>query len=108
MWPSIGVGFCIHNEGVCNGAVGDPKLVAIEHVSTVALVSTQLHGDDIAPSAWLGHGKGTHVLASDELREVGLALLLAAIADELIDAQVAVGAVGQRNRARGPAQLLVE
>lgn len=48
MRPRLRVGFGIDNERVGNGAICNPKLVAVEHVSAVALVCAQFHGHDVA------------------------------------------------------------
>eukprot|EP00123_Amoebidium_parasiticum_P000743 comp11632_c0_seq1/m.6138 comp11632_c0_seq1/g.6138 ORF comp11632_c0_seq1/g.6138 comp11632_c0_seq1/m.6138 type:complete len:307 (+) comp11632_c0_seq1:463-1383(+) len=43
------VGLCIDHKGVGIGPVGDPELVAVEHIAVPLLLSTQLHGHDVGP-----------------------------------------------------------
>jgi len=56
--------------------------------------------------ARLAHRQRADMLAGDELRQVLLALRLAAVPADLVDAEIGMRAVGQCHRGRGTAQLL--
>jgi hypothetical protein len=70
------------------------------------LHGAQLHADDVGARAGLAHRERAHVLARDELRQVAALLRLGAVERDLVHAQVAVGAVREAHRSRGPRDLL--
>jgi hypothetical protein len=100
------VGLGVDHQNVRVRAVGDPHLVAVQHVAVAALVGAQAHGHHVAARARLGHRQRAHVLAGDQPRQVAALLLLRAVAADLVDAEVGVRAVGQADRGRGAADLL--
>ena len=62
--------------------------------------------DDVGAGAGLAHGERADMAAVDELRQVFALLRLAAVAADLIDAEIAMRAVGEADRGRGAADLL--
>jgi hypothetical protein len=102
----LGLGLGVDHHGVGVGAVGDPHLGAVQQVVAALVLGAQLHADDVAAGARLAHGQRAHVLAADQLGQVFLLLRLAAVALDLVDAQVAVRAVGQADGGAGAADLL--
>src|SRR5690606_37138986 len=66
----------------------------------------EFHGDDVRAGVRLGHRQRTNVLAAHQLGQVLALLLFGAVAVNLVDAQVGVGAVGQTNRGGGAADFL--
>ncbi len=101
----VDVGLGVDHVGVGVRAVGDPHLVAVEHVAVAALLGAQLHRHHVGAGIRLAHGQGADVLAGAQLGQVFLLLRLAAVLADLVDAQVGVGAVGQADRGRGAADL---
>ncbi|MOA32446.1 hypothetical protein D3C78_1536660 [compost metagenome] len=63
-----------------------------------ALFRAQFHRHHVGTGIGLAHGQGADVLAADQLGQVLELLLMGAVAVDLVDAQVGVGAVGQRHR----------
>jgi hypothetical protein len=86
--PRVGIGLGVHHQRVGVGTVGDPHLVAVEHVARLA------------------HRQRADVLATDQHRQVLLLLLLIAVAPDLVDAEVRMGTVGEPDRGRCTADLL--
>ena len=80
--------------------------MSIENVVVVFFLGLEPHGDNVRAGATLGHGERANVLAADQLGQVLALLLVVAVATQLIDAQVGVSAVGERNRAARSAHLL--
>ena len=101
----VQVGLGVDHVGVGVGAVGDPGLAAVEHVVVAAFFGAQLHRYHIRAGVGLAHGQGANVLAADQLGQVFELLLVGAVAVDLVDAQVGVGAVRQGHRSRGAADL---
>jgi len=99
------VGLGVDHVGAGVGAVGDPGLAAVEHVVVAALVGAQFHRDHVGAGIRLAHGQGADVFAADQLRQVLEFLFMAAVAVDLVHAEVGVGAVGQRHRCRTTADL---
>ena len=104
------VGLRVHDQRVRVGAVGDPHLVAVQHVTLgrpAALpVRAQAHRHDVRTRPRFAHRQRADVLAADELRQVALLLRFAAVAADLVDAKVRMRAVGQSHR-RGRARDLL-
>jgi hypothetical protein len=100
----LGLGVDHHRVGV--GAVGDPHLAAVEQVVAALVLGLELHADDVAAGAGLAHRQRADVLAADQLGQVLALLRLAAVALDLVDAQVAVRAVAQADAGAGAADLL--
>ncbi|MNN33131.1 hypothetical protein D3C81_1468720 [compost metagenome] len=101
----VQVGLGVDHVGVGVGAVGDPGLAAVEHVVVAAFFGAQFHRDHVGAGVGLAHGQGADVFAADQLGQVLELLLMGAVAVDLVDAQVGVGAVGQRDRGRGAADF---
>jgi hypothetical protein len=90
----VRVGLGVDHQGVSDGAVGDPHLRAVEDVGIAALVGAGLHRHHVGAGAGLGHGEGADMLAGDELRQELPLLRLAAVAADLVDGEIGVGAIG--------------
>ncbi len=103
--PLVQVGLGVDHVGVGVRAVGDPGLAAVEHVAVAALFGAQLHGDHVGTGIRLAHGQRADVFAADQLGQVAGLLLGVAVAVDLVDAQVGVGAVGKGDRGRAAADL---
>ena len=101
-----GIGLGVDHQGLGDGTVGDPHLGAVEDVTVAALVGARRHGDDVGAGAGLGHGERADMLAGDQLRQVCALLRLAAVAADLVDAEVGMGAVGQPDGGGGARHLL--
>jgi hypothetical protein len=102
----LGLGLGVDHHGVGVGAIGDPHLGAVEHVVAAGLDGPQLHADDVAAGTGLAHRQRPHVFAADQPGQVLAALGLAAVALDLVHAQVAVRAVAQPDAGAGAADLL--
>src|SRR6202008_3221992 len=61
--------------------------------------------DAFRAGAGLRHGERADVLAGDELRQVFLLLRLAAVAPDLVHAEIRMRAVGEADRGRGARDL---
>jgi hypothetical protein len=94
-----GIGLGVDHQRVGVRPVGDPHLVAVEHVAVVALFGAQLHRHHVGAGARLAHGQRAHMLAGAELRQVFRLLLPRAPAVDLVDAQIGMRAVGQADEA---------
>jgi hypothetical protein len=57
------------------------------------------------PAPGLAHGEAADMLARDQLRQVLALLQLAAVAADLVNAEVGVGAIGEADRGRAAAHL---
>ncbi|MNM92775.1 hypothetical protein D3C81_1051190 [compost metagenome] len=71
-----------------------------------ALFRAQLHRHHVGTGVGLAHGQGADVLAADQLGQVLGLLFGVAVALDLVDAEVGVGAVGEGDRSRTTADLL--
>jgi hypothetical protein len=116
----------VNDHHVSVGPVGDPHFAAAQLPSASHLLRARFHrqhvrarleqqrsatkqrrkGNKKATHLRLGHGEGADEVAAHEAREIALLLLLGAVAMNLVDAEVGVGAVGEADAARGPADLL--
>src|SRR5690606_13109080 len=96
----------IDDEDVGIRSVGDPELGAVEHPAVAAEVGAQLHRYHVGAGAGLAHRERPDVLAAHQLRQVLALLRLGAVATDLVDAEVRVGAVGQADGRRAPGDLL--
>ena len=96
------IGLGVDDERVGVRPVGDPHLAAVEDEAVALLLGPRLHADDVGAGAGLAHGERAHMLAGDQLRQVFALLRLAAVAAELVDAQVRVRAVGEADRRPRP------
>ncbi|MNE56025.1 hypothetical protein D3C80_1509010 [compost metagenome] len=94
----VQVGLGVNHVGIGVGTVGDPGLAAVEHVVIAAFFCAQFHRHHVGAGIGLAHGQGADVLAADQLGQVLELLLVGAVAVDLVDAQVGMGAVGQRHR----------
>src|SRR5690554_2809620 len=99
------VGFGVDDVGVGVWPVGDPHFVAVEDVVVAFVAGVEFHGDDVGAGVGFRHGQGADVFAADEFGQVGLLLLFGAVAVDLVDAQVGVGAVRRAYRGRGAADF---
>ena len=99
------IGLGIDDVGVGVGPVGDPRLAAVEHIVVAAFVGAQFHRHHVRPGIGFAHRQGADVLAADQLGQVLGLLRRRAVTVDLVDAQIGVGTVGQRNRGRGAADL---
>src|SRR5262249_31333356 len=102
----IGIGLGVDHQHLGLRAVGDPHLAAVEDVTVALLLRARLHRDDVGAGTRLGHGEPAYVLAGDELAEIAPLLIVAAVAADLVDAEVRVRAVGQPDRGRGAREFL--
>ena len=104
--PGVRVGLGVNDQGIGVATVGNPHLGTVEDVARICPTSLflgfQLHRDDIGTGIRLGHGECADVFAGDQLGQVFLALGPGAVAADLIDAKVGVGAVGETDRSRCP------
>jgi len=103
---AVRIGLGIDDQGVGIRAVGDPHLAAIEDVVIALAVGAQSHRHHVGTGTRLTHGQGADVFAGDELGQVLLLLLGTAVAADLIDAQVRMGAVRKADRSRRTAYFL--
>ena len=101
----FGVALGIHHQRVGVRAVGDPHLAAVEQVKAALVFGFERHAQHIAARAGFAHGQGADMLTRDQLGQVFLPLLQAAVALDLVHAQVAVGTVAQGHRGRGAGDL---
>ena len=104
--PGVHVGLRVDDQRVGVAAVRDPHLRAVEHVAVALEVGPQLHADDVGAGVRLAHRQRADMLAADQLRQVLRLLRLAAVAVDLVDAQVRVRAVREADRGRGARDLL--
>ncbi|MGY4454234.1 hypothetical protein ACVWZR_008894 [Bradyrhizobium sp. i1.3.1] len=88
------IGLGIDDQHVGVAAIGDPHLRAVEHVTVAALVGAQLHRNDVGARAGLGHRERADIFAADQLWQIARALRVVAVAADLVDAEVGMGAVG--------------
>jgi hypothetical protein len=102
----LGIGLGIDDEHVGVGAVRDPHLVAVQHEAVAAPLGAQAHRHDVGPGAGLAHRERTDVLAGHELRQVARLLFRAAVAADLVHAEVRVRAVRQPDGRARAAHLL--
>ena len=99
-------GFTVDDQDIRVGTVGDPHLVAVEKIVLAARLRPQPHADHVRARAGLRHRQRADVLARNQLRQVFFSLRIAAVAPQLIDAEVGVGAVREAHRGRGAADFL--
>ena len=102
----IAVSLGVDHIGMGVRAVGNPHLVAIEDVAVAFLFGAQLHADHIGPGTGLAHGQGTDMVTADQFGQVPGFLLVGTVDNNLVDAQVGVGAVGETDRRRSPGNFL--
>ena len=102
----VEVGLGVDHQRVGDRTVGDPHLVAVQHVAIALLVGAGLHRHHVAAGAGLGHCERTDVFARDQLWQIFPFLRLVAVALDLVDAQVGVRAVAQADRGARAADLL--
>jgi hypothetical protein len=88
----------IDDENICLRTVRDPHFRAIEHVAVAAILRPQPHGNDIGAGTRFAHRERADMLAAEKRRQVALLLLFAAVAADLVHAQIGVGAVGKTDR----------
>ena len=100
------IGLGVDDQHVGHRAVGDPEFGAVEDEAIAAPVGPELHRDDVGAGARLRHGKRPDMLARDQLGQVAPLVLVAAIAPDLVDAEIGMGAIGQPDRRRAAADLL--
>jgi len=95
------IGFGVDHQHIAIGAVGDPHLGAVEHVAIAFFIGAQLHRNHVGTGVGLAHGQRADVFARNQLWQKFALLRLAAIAVDLVDAKVGVGAVRQADAASG-------
>ncbi len=100
------VGLGVDDEGVGHRTVGDPHFRAVEHVTIAALDRRRGHRHHIGAGARLRHGKRADMLAGNQLGQVFALLRFVAVAAELVDAEIGMGAVGEADGGRGTRDLL--
>ncbi len=64
------------------------------------LIGTQTHGDDVGSGTRFTHGKRAHMFTGNELWQVVCLLGRRAMAHNLVDAEIGMGAVGETDRGR--------
>ena len=72
----------------------------------VLALGPQLHADHVGPGPGLGHGERAQVFAGNQPGQEPRLLVRRAVAVDLVDAKVGMGAVGQRHRGRGAGDFL--
>ncbi len=87
-------------------ASGDPHLAAVEDIAVALPLGAQPHRDDVGAGARLAHRQRADMLARDQVGQIFALLRVAAVAADLVDAEVRMGAVGEPDRGRGTAHLL--
>jgi hypothetical protein len=102
----IRIGLGVDDQRLGLGAVGDPHLGAVEDVAVALLLGAGLHRDHVGAGAGLGHRQPAQVLAGDQLGQIAPLLLGAAVAADLVDAEVGMGAVGEPDRGGGARDFL--
>ena len=95
-----GIGLGVDHQHLGVGAVGDPHLGSVQDVAVALLLGAGPHADHVRAGAGLAHGQRAHVLAADQLRQIALLLRVAAVAPDLIDAEVRMRPVAQADRGR--------
>ncbi len=95
------IGLGVDHQHVGVRPVGNPHLAAVEHEPITSPVSTQLHAHHVAARARLAHRQRAHMLAADQLGQVLRLLRGAAVAADLVDAEVGMRAVAQAHRGAG-------
>ncbi|MNV41488.1 hypothetical protein D3C71_1331270 [compost metagenome] len=95
------VGLGVDHQHVRIRAVGDPHLVAVEHVVVAALVRAQFHRDHVRAGAGFTHRQRADLLAAAQPGQEALLLVFGAVLAQLVHAQVRVRAVGQADAAGG-------
>jgi hypothetical protein len=75
-------------------------------IHILAPLCAQRHRDDVGACPCLGHRQRADVFAADELGQVTVALRVAAVEADLVDAQIRMRAVGEAHRPRGARDLL--
>ncbi|MNV41332.1 hypothetical protein D3C71_1329660 [compost metagenome] len=98
---AIRIGLGIDHQHIGIRAVGDPHLVAVEHVVITALVRAQLHRDHVRAGARFAHRQRADQLAAAQAGQVALLLIFVAVLAQLVHAQVRVRTVGQRDGTGG-------
>ena len=104
--PGLRVGLGIDHQHGGVGRVGDPVFRSVQHEAVVALLGAQAHRDHIRARPGLGHGEAADMLARDQLGEILGLLLGRAVQRDLVDAEVGMRAVAERDRGAGPRNLL--
>ena len=102
----VQVGLGVDHQGIGVAAVGDPHLAAVQDVAVAFLVGAQFHAHHVGASIGFGHGQCPNMLAGNELGQIAGFLFGAAVAVNLIHAQVGVGAIGQADGGGGPREFL--
>ena len=102
--PGIGLG--VDDEGLGHGTVGDPHFRAIDDVAVALAFRARRHRHDVGARVRLRHRQRPDMLAGNELGQIARLLRVIAVAHDLIDAEVRMGAVGQADRARGARDFL--
>ena len=92
------VGLGVDHQRVGERAVGDPHLGAVENVAVALLVGAGAHRHHVGARPRLRHRQRADVFARDQLGQVFALLGLGAVAAELVDAEIGMGAVGQAHR----------
>ena len=96
------IGLGVDHERLCDRAVGDPHLAAVDNVAVALLVGAGRHRDHVGTGRRFGHGERSDMLAGNQFRQIFFLLRIAAVAAKLIDAQVGMRAIGQPHRRRRP------
>ena len=106
--PGVGLGIRlgVNHERVGIRPVGDPHLRAVQDIVRPARVGAQLHAHDIGSGTRLAHGQRADMFAGDKPGQVLALLGLAAVAVDLVDAQVGVRAIGEPDRGARPRDFL--
>ncbi len=103
--PGIGIGFGIDDQRMGIRPVGDPHLVAIEDATIALFLGLKLHRDNVGSSARLAHRQRPDMFATDQFGQVFGLLFGRGVAFDLVDAQVGMRAIGQRDRGRSTADF---
>lgn len=101
-----GVRLRIDDEDVGVGAICDPHFRAVQDVIVTVPFRSQHHADDVGSSICFAHRQCANQFAVDQAGQVLRLLLLVAVYDQLVDAQVRVCAIAQGYGSGSARQLL--
>ena len=98
---------CIYEtERIGIRPVGDPEFGAVQNETVIALFGPQLHADNVGARARLGHRQCADMFAADQTGQIFRLLLGRRVALDLVDAQIGMGAIAERDGGTGPGDFL--
>ena len=84
----VRIGFGINDQDISIWPIGDPELIAIEPIVSIALLGSQAHRYHIRARACLTHRQRPDVIARDQFGQVFAFLLCGSVETYLIDAEI--------------------